>query len=295
LIVPFIPEPLIEEIAEGRCLPFIGAGFSKNAVTTDGTSLPDWRELTSVLASRIQGDTSDLKSEEIAQLYDEQYGKTKLIEAVINELQCSFPKPGSVHRALTRLPFDIIYTTNFDKLIESTYQDKESIPVVIARDDDMSFLGGRRSLSIIKMHGDIDHPRRMVLTTEDYEKYLENHPVMATHLSAMLITRTALFIGYSLSDPNITHINKIICERLGNFKRRSYWIGFDVDNSNNLKLGNEKINVISISTNQGKDAQPNKSDLLLGVLNSIADLVEAKLNPPQKSLRHLSIRGRGFL
>jgi hypothetical protein len=295
LTLPFIHEPLIEEIAEGRCLPFIGAGFSKNAVTNDGTSLPDWRELTDFLAQRIQEDTSRLKSDEIAQLYDKIYGRDELLDAVTDELERSSPKPGAVHAALTRLPFDIIYTTNFDRLIDRAYKDKGRIPEIITRDIGVPFLGGKRSPGIVKMHGDIDNRDQMILTTEDYENYLESHPVMATHLSAMLITRTALFIGYSLSDPNVASINRIICDRLRGFKRRSYWIGFDIEDSTSLELGGEKINVISISTNQSEDAQTNKSELLLEVLNSIADRVDAKLNPPQKSMPSLSIRGRGFL
>jgi len=45
-----IPHPLIADIAQGRCLPFVGAGFSKNASLPIGLSMPDWAELTAVLA-----------------------------------------------------------------------------------------------------------------------------------------------------------------------------------------------------------------------------------------------------
>src|SRR2546422_6555087 len=46
----YIPPPLISDISEGRCLPFIGAGFSMNAKLPPNTRMPDWNGLTAVLA-----------------------------------------------------------------------------------------------------------------------------------------------------------------------------------------------------------------------------------------------------
>jgi hypothetical protein len=45
-----IPLPLIDDIAAGKCLPFIGAGFSLNAKLPDKHKMPDWPGLTKILA-----------------------------------------------------------------------------------------------------------------------------------------------------------------------------------------------------------------------------------------------------
>jgi len=52
------------------------------------------------------------------------------------------------------------------------------------------------------MHGDIRHPKRLVVTEPDYDDFLTNYPLIATYLSNLLITKTAVFIGYSLDDPD---------------------------------------------------------------------------------------------
>jgi len=39
-----IPKPLLEDIASGKCLPFIGAGFSLNAKLPEGEVMPDWSD-----------------------------------------------------------------------------------------------------------------------------------------------------------------------------------------------------------------------------------------------------------
>jgi hypothetical protein len=49
-----IPKPLIDDISEGRCLPFIGAGFSKNAESDEHLRMPDWSELGKLLAQEMK-------------------------------------------------------------------------------------------------------------------------------------------------------------------------------------------------------------------------------------------------
>jgi len=45
-----IPEPLMTDISDGRCLPFIGAGFSLNAKLPSELKMPDWNGLAKQLA-----------------------------------------------------------------------------------------------------------------------------------------------------------------------------------------------------------------------------------------------------
>ncbi len=83
-------------------------------------------------------------------------------------------------------------------------------------------------VSIVKMHGDVRHEEYITVERSDYNEYIERYPVVATHLSAMLITRTPFFIGYSLTDPDFQSIQAVVKSRLGSFERMSYLIDFDV-------------------------------------------------------------------
>ncbi len=64
----------------------------------------------------------------------------------------------------------------------------------------------------------------------------------------MLITRTPLFIGYSLSDPDFKKIREVVRTRLGDFERMSYVVQFDVP-PEEIEAGfREKIHIISLTT-----------------------------------------------
>ena len=50
-----IPKPLLKDFLDRRVIPFIGAGFSKNADIPKGLSMPDWNELGKLAANEIPG------------------------------------------------------------------------------------------------------------------------------------------------------------------------------------------------------------------------------------------------
>ena len=47
------PKPLIEDIEAGKCVPFVGAGFSMNGIVRGGGAMPDWPGLTKHLAGTM--------------------------------------------------------------------------------------------------------------------------------------------------------------------------------------------------------------------------------------------------
>lgn len=49
----YIPKTLQEDFVDNRVIPFIGAGFSKNGIVPDGTSIPEWDELGKRIATYI--------------------------------------------------------------------------------------------------------------------------------------------------------------------------------------------------------------------------------------------------
>ncbi|MCK4347851.1 MAG: SIR2 family protein, partial [Thermoplasmatales archaeon] len=116
----------------------------------------------------------------------------------------------------------------------------------------MPFHGGPLTTSIVKMHGDLRHEEHIIVTEEDFNRYLEDYPVVATHLSAMLITRTGLFLGYSLSDPNFQHIKEVVRSRLGKFERMAYIVQFDASTSDTEKMLQSNLHPINLKTSEKK-------------------------------------------
>jgi len=242
-----IPRPLISDISHGRCLPFVGAGFSKNAVVRPGRTMPDWNELTAILAHDA-GTAPGATPPVVAQRYQQKFGRVQLVEAVRNALLSNEARPGKAHRAFARLPFDTVYTTNFDLLLEDAYSKEQRPFRSLVGELQLPFHAGRLASSIVKMHGDLRHEEHIVLTESDYAEFMTRYPMIATHLSAMLITKTPLFIGYSLSDPDFNHIRRVVRERLGAFERMAYVVQFDVADSMIEQALAEKIHIISLTT-----------------------------------------------
>jgi hypothetical protein len=115
-----IPRPLLDDIEAGKCLPFVGAGFSLNARLPQGLTMPAWPELTTHLAL-IGRVSSDLGGPVVASEFEKRFGRVQLIEAIRKALHTGLAEPGQAHRAFAELPFDTIYTTNFDLLLEDAF------------------------------------------------------------------------------------------------------------------------------------------------------------------------------
>jgi hypothetical protein len=246
-----IPEPLISDISNGRCLPFIGAGFSLNAKLPSKLKMPDWNGLGDQLArsAKLNG---VLTPPEIAEAYERRFGRVQLIDAIRKALHVERAKPGAAHLSFATLPFDTVYTTNFDLLLEESYYSRGRPFRSLVGELQMPFHAGQMASNIVKFHGDLRHEEHIIVTQKDYNEFLKRYPVIATHLSAMLITRTPLFIGYSLSDPDFLQIRSVVRSRLGDFERMAYVIQFDTPKRAIESALVDRIHVVSLSTKNGQ-------------------------------------------
>lgn len=266
-----LPKPLLDDIATGRCLPFVGAGFSLNCASSAGAKMPDWEKLTETLAKEGNIDIN-LPQPKIASLYEHLFGRVQLIEAIRRSLHVDEIEIGDAHREFASLPFDTVYTTNFDLLLESAYQELKKPFRSLVGELQMPFYGGPLSTNIVKMHGDLRHEEHMIITEEDYKRYIKDYPVIATHLSAMLITKTALFLGYSLSDSDFQHIKEIVSSRLGKFERMAYIIQFDTLPQNIEKMLEMKLHCVNLETSSKKS----RTEAIVEFLKSVRTYVDTK-------------------
>ena len=114
-----------------------------------------------------------------------------------------------------------ICTTNWDTLLERGF-DLADREYVIVEEEQLSIGVNPRAVTLIKLHGDLDHPHRLVASEADYDRYIARNPLLVTYVSNLLITRTPLFIGYSIDDPDFRQIMAVISDRLGRLTRMGY-------------------------------------------------------------------------
>jgi tetratricopeptide (TPR) repeat protein len=191
--------------------------------------MPSWEELMAPLGEELGLDIPTTDPTEIAQRYEEEYGRVELVEELRKRIRPHEATPAECHRRLLALPFETIYTTNFDFLLEHCARSMRKACRVLVGEEQLAYHAGYAETNIIKMHGDFQHENALVITKSDYDNFLSDYRAVATHLGAMLLTRTPLFIGYSLRDPDFRAILRIIDERVGKHRRMGYVISLGAE------------------------------------------------------------------
>lgn len=129
---------------------------------------------------------------------------------------------------LKKVNVDGIITTNWDSLLEEIFPDFNKY----IGQEQLLFLDKMNIGEIYKIHGCITDPNSLVLTTEDYDNYDKKNAYLAAKLLTIFVEHPVIFIGYSLSDPNIIKIltSIVTCltnENISKLKDRLLFVTWD--------------------------------------------------------------------
>jgi hypothetical protein len=247
-LLDYAPQPLLNDIVTGICLPVIGAGLSANATIPETKKMPLWDELGRHFAA-ILPDYPYTTPIDAISAYCQEYSRPTMIEELVKALFIEKSTPGASHLAFCKIPFDIVCTTNVDFLIERAYgtaKTNSSYCRPIIDEDQLSVAPTNQGVRLIKLHGDLHHPNRLIMTEEDYDTFISKYPLLCTYLANLLITRTPLFIGYSLEDPDFRQIFQVIGNRLHRMRRSAYVLTVGCKGPDTARFLRRGVKVISL-------------------------------------------------
>jgi hypothetical protein len=214
-----IPHELVEQFARGNGVIFVGAGLSQ------GAGLPGWADLVRELAAELHDCPPVTDYREIAQYYENDNDRHRLVQKLRDQLDTLDVHPTPVHQALAKFPVSAIFTTNYDDLLEQALREAKRPFAPVVSNVDASFWSVDQ-LQLVKLHGDLSQPESIVITTQDYERFATQRPTLARLLATTLQARTVLFLGYSATDPDLRLILTQIHDESGRLARNLYTVQF---------------------------------------------------------------------
>jgi len=207
-----------------RVIPFLGAGTSMAVSWTDAHGQSrrglSWQELVEEAARILGFDPPDLLLQRGDYLQIFEYLKCKeLLTRLKNILVTNSTAPEEslrqslIHSQLASMNgFSTFYTTNFDNYLEQALTLHGRDVRVLATE--AHFTSKATGCDVVKFHGDLEHPERMVLTELDYQTRLRFDSPMDWKLQSDTLGKAILFIGYSFRDTNVSYLYRLINEKL---------------------------------------------------------------------------------
>lgn len=109
---------------------------------------------------------------------------------------------GKELRVLREAVVDGAITTNYDGLLEYLFPEFKAF----VGQDELLFSDVQGVGEIYKIHGSATRPESLILTERDYDGFNNRNPYLAAKLVTIFVEHPIVFLGYSLSDPDVTDL-----------------------------------------------------------------------------------------
>ena len=236
---------IIERINEGRCVPFLGAAGNVECEKLGYKGLPLGTDIATELVKQISftgRDPKDLAKVSLEfEFCTDRSFLIKSLKTILPDNEC---EASPLLKTIARIPFKLIITTNYDRLMERALEDEgREFRVVVQPTDGFDNTSGIQKMLnelieyegriIYKIHGTFNGSTRffigqmdeneldsLIVTEDDYIQFLmvmdkqEQKIGIPRQITSKLSYSTLLFLGYSLEDWDFRTIYKGLIESL---------------------------------------------------------------------------------
>ncbi|OFI06969.1 Non-canonical purine NTP pyrophosphatase [Clostridium acetireducens DSM 10703] len=197
---------LCESIINKNVVLFVGAGVSNNL------HLPSWEPLLESMGKDLGYDEEIFKTLggnlTLAEYYkNKKHGISEVRNLLLKDeenIKEEIAK-SDIHKLIVELDFPLIYTTNYDRCLETAFDYYNKKYILIKTVEDLINLDNTIT-QIIKFHGDLNDENSVVLTESSYFQRLNFESPLDIKLRADMLGKSILFIGYGFNDINIRYL-----------------------------------------------------------------------------------------
>lgn len=274
---------------------FIGSGVSL------WSGLPSWAGLIQELIDFIKENGLDpsLTEQELKRgdlLQAASYGFDKLTKPQFAQFirkvsRIETAQPQEIHNKIVSLGPTCYITTNYDKLLEKTFQKWRSstyFRTVVNNQltETAEIVGARANNFLFKLHGDAENSESIILTREQYRALNsggELHHALET-IKTLMLSRPIVYIGFGLRDPDFLYLKDLLYNTYKGGTRDHYAIMADIgDQEKDYWRRNFGIHLIEYQTILQSDGKRDHSPILkllddLKIVESLTTSSEFLLN-----------------
>jgi len=209
------PDSLISDIARRRSVLFLGAGISCNSVNAAGQRPKLWAAFLDLAVRQVTGSQAKKKAiRELikkadylnaCQVIRDSMGTTNFHQLAESEFLAPGFQAAPIHDVLIEIDSRIVATPNFDTIFDHriNHQQHNTVPIKNYYDNDVAEKIRSNSRLVLKVHGSIETPNKMIFTRDDYTNARHRYASFYHILEALAVTHTFLFLGCGLDDPDI--------------------------------------------------------------------------------------------
>lgn len=202
---------LISDLARRRTVVFLGSGISRNSTNPGGRRPKTWLDflLSLSAATNPNRHVKALIREKDYLTACEVLKKAVGRDVFHQKLRDEFLNPGykhaQIHESIFKLDSRLVASPNFDKIYETYANHIAGGSIVVKHHYDPDIAEAIRGTDrvILKVHGTIDSPERMIFTRKEYAEAREKFRSFYSLLEALVLTHTFLFLGCGMNDPDI--------------------------------------------------------------------------------------------
>lgn len=205
------PRELISDLARRRTVLFLGSGISRNSTSVSGVRPKTWVEFlesTSTIVNPNRHIKALIKEKDYltaCEVIKKALGRDVFHQQLRDEFLSPQYQHALIHEQIFKLDSRIVATPNFDKIYETYANHAAKASIVVKHHYDPDIAGAIRGTDriILKVHGSIDSPERMIFTRKEYAEARQKYRGFYSLLGALVLTHTFVFLGCSVNDPDI--------------------------------------------------------------------------------------------